>query len=181
MFYWLQQSESRLRTKQPCTSRTMGLAINNFQALDRAFNTVLTNVQNQIVQVRYVAHGSIAIGLSTASSWGIRHPQQVHSIFKGAEFGRCCGPSRAGLCSFLPMNSVRCGNAGFTLRSFRSRTTATVVLTFLASRCGECWALALVTRAGGLGRALAALDPSTCCKKELIHIHAISQCDILSR
>ena len=147
MFYWLQQSESRLRTKQPCTSRTMGLAINNFQALDRASNTVLTNVQNQIVQVRYVAHGSIAIGLPAPSSWCIRHPQYVHGILKCAEFGRCCGPSRAGLCSFLPMNSVRCGNAGFTFWCFRSRTTATVVLAFLASRCSECRALALVASA----------------------------------
>jgi len=67
------------------------------------------------------------------------------------------------------MNSVRCGYAGFTLWCFRTRTTASVELAFLASRCSECRALALVTRAGGSCQALPAFNPSTSSKKELIH------------
>ena len=67
------------------------------------------------------------------------------------------------------MQGVRCGDAGSTLCSFRTRTPASVVLTFLAGRCSECRTLALVARAGGLRQALPAFNPSTCGQKELIH------------
>jgi hypothetical protein len=53
-----------------------------------------------------------------------------------------------------------------------------VVLKFLAGRCSQCRALALIASARGSGRALAALDSSTVDQKVMIHNHIASQYEI---